>query len=643
MTDDPFRSARGYLSATPAARWGAMMASAVASVCLVLLLPLLYLFIDLLVYQGRLPADLPDDARQALVERFPAAADPDAEVGLLSLVARERDRWTAPGLAGLARAMPWTTGRSGSANAWYLSTLFVLAGALTLVRGVMVNLAAYGATVATIEAGARLRRALYTHGQRLSAVAVRPDAQAEAGELVSRRVDDVQDGLTASLAGAVRTPIVVVLVVALLVASHFWLTVVLLAVTGLVWLVGGSAAAWFRRDARVAGRRAEARLGMIRESIGGLQLAKSYLMERFGQTRFERHLTDLSRSTWRRQRGDTFSQPTLLTVVSLAALAVLYLAGRVVLSGEMTVAAVAVKAAAVAALVIALGRWLAVRVRVRRAAGAAADIFEFLTRRADVAQTVDAEFLQPMARQLEFVDVSLREPGTGRMVLENVSFTIPAGGQTAVLAADPADAYALAHLVTRFVDPTAGEVRIDGKNTRWVTYESVRTQVALVLEPSLTFSDTVANNIGCGDPVFTLPQIIEAAKLAHAHQFVQRLPYGYETRIGTAGMALSPGERFRIALARALLRDPSLMIIEEPAAGLDADSLVLIDDTLTRAKAGRTIVFLARRPATVRAADRVIVLRHGRLAAAGSHDELLESSELYRQLHFKQTLAAGTG
>ena len=642
MTDDPFRDARNYLSATPAARWGAPLASAVASVCVVLLLPLLYLFVDLMVYQGRLPADLPDDARQALVERFPAA-DSNAEVGPLSLVAREHGRWTAPVVAAFARAAPWTTGTAGPANAWYLATLFGLAAGLTLGRGLLVNAAAYGSAVATIDAGTRLRRALYTHGQRLSAVAVRPDAQAEAGELVSRRVDDILDGLSAALAGAVRTPIVVVLVVALLLASHVWLTVVLLAATGLVWLVAGTAAAWFRRDARVAGRRADARLGMIRESIGGLQLAKSYLMERFGQTRFERHLTDLSRSTWRRQRGDTFSQPTLMTVVGVAALAVVFLAGRVVLSGEMTVAALAVKAAGVVALVVALGRWLAVRVRVRRAAGAAADVFEFLARRADVAQAVDAEFLQPMTRRLEFVDVSLREPGTGRMVLENVSFVVPAGSQTAVLAADPADAHALAHLITRFVDPTAGEVRIDGKNTRWVTYESVRTQVALVLDAALTFSDTVAHNIGCGDPIYTPPQIIEAAKLAHAHQFVQRLPYGYETRIGTAGMVLSPGERFRVALARALLRDPSLLVVEEPAAGLDADSLVLIDDTLARAKAGRTVLFLARRPATVRAADQVIVLRHGRLVAAGSHDELLQSSELYRQLHFKQTLAAGTG
>ena len=196
--------------------------------------------------------------------------------------------------------------------------------------------------------------------------------------------------------------------------------------------------------------------------------------------------------------------------------------------------------------------------------------------------------------------------------------------------------------MTRFADPTSGEVRIDGKNTRWVTYESIRTQVALVLEDALTFSDTVANNIGCGDPALTLPQVIHAAKLAHAHQFIQRLPYGYETRVGTGGMSLSPGERFRIALARAILRDPSLLIIEEPYSPLDADSQVLIDDTISRARVGRTVVFLARRPSTVRSADAVVVVRHGKVSASGSHDELMTASEQYRQFHLKQALLSGS-
>jgi ATP-binding cassette, subfamily B, bacterial len=153
----------------------------------------------------------------------------------------------------------------------------------------------------------------------------------------------------------------------------------------------------------------------------------------------------------------------------------------------------------------------------------------------------------------------------------------------------------------------------------------------------------VANNIGCGDPGYTVPQIIEAAKTAHAHQFVQRLPYGYETQIGDGGVILRPGERYRIALARAILRDPSLLIFEEPAETLDPDSLVLIDDTIARIRQGRTVLFLARRPSTVKSADEVFVLHNGRLKVGGSHDELIHASELYRLLHFKQSLTATEG
>ena len=119
-----------------------------------------------------------------------------------------------------------------------------------------------------------------------------------------------------------------------------------------------------------------------------------------------------------------------------------------------------------------------------------------------------------------------------------------------------------------------------------MTHESLRAQVALVMQDDLMFTDTVANNIGCGDPEYTLPQIIEAAKLAHAHQFIERLPYGYETLIGDGGALLRPGERFRIALARALLRDPSLLVIEEPVGPIDEDTLALLDDTLARVRPG---------------------------------------------------------
>jgi ATP-binding cassette subfamily B protein len=188
------------------------------------------------------------------------------------------------------------------------------------------------------------------------------------------------------------------------------------------------------------------------------------------------------------------------------------------------------------------------------------------------------------------------------------------------------------YLIPRFLDPTVGEIRIEDKNIRWVTHESLRAQVALVMQDDLVFSDTVLNNIGCGDPAYSLPQIIEAAKLAHAHQFIEKLPYGYETLIGDHGHALRPGQQFRIALARALLRDPSVLVIEEPTGPIDDDTLALLDDTLERVGFGRTIIFLAQRLSTLRNVDRVFLIRDGRLEASGSHRDLRQTSEAYRRL-----------
>ena len=156
--------------------------------------------------------------------------------------------------------------------------------------------------------------------------------------------------------------------------------------------------------------------------------------------------------------------------------------------------------------------------------------------------------------------------------------------------------------------------------------------MAVVGSGPQTYSDTVAHNVGCGEASYTLPRIIEAAKLTHAHQFVQKLPYGYETVVGTGGVALRPGERLRLALARAALRDPSVLVVEEPAEPLDPDSRVLVDDALNRLAVGRTLLYLTTRPEAIRAADAVYVVRDGRVAAFGKPADLLADGELFRLL-----------
>jgi ATP-binding cassette subfamily B protein len=270
----------------------------------------------------------------------------------------------------------------------------------------------------------------------------------------------------------------------------------------------------------------------------------------------------------------------------------------------------------------------------RRSRASAVALFEFLDRHGEVSQVVGAEFLQPLSRQVEFDEVSLREPGTDHMLLEGANLTIQAGQRVAIVGADETAKHALVYLIPRFLDPTSGEIRIDEHNLRWVTLESLRAQMALVLQHNLVFNDTVANNIGCGDPSYTLPKIIEAAKVAHAHQFIQKLPQGYETLIGEMGHHVGVGEQFLIALARAILRDPALLIIEEPSAPLSEDFKALLDDTFARILPGRTAIFLPHRIATIRSCDRIFLLHNGRIEASGDHRELLSHNELYRHLHY---------
>ncbi len=570
-------------------------------------------------------------------------ADPDtkSQYGLLSLVVRERNRWTAPLLGQLAawNGWAWMPGPNGSANVPYLTGLFILAFGLAAVRGILVNALAYLSATVTLDAATRLRRAVYFHTYRLGPLTMQAVGTAEAADLLTRRVEEVSDAIQARLTVAVRYSLTVVLLIGLIVLVNFWLALSFLALAALVWLVGGQMAAHYRREGRLGERQAGATLALLKESIGLFRLVKCFQMERFNQARLERQLTESGRSNWRRLRGSAMAGSLLGLVVLSTGVALLYLASRGVLAGGFTVAGLAVMAVALVSLAVPITALFDYAQKVRRGREAADALFEFLDRRGEATEAADAEFLPALTTRVEFRQVTLNDPASGETILENVTFAVPAGASIAIVGQSAAEKHSLVYLIPRFLDPSSGEIRIEDKNIRWVTHESLRAQVALVMQDDLTFTDTVANNIGVGDPEHSLPQIIEAAKLAHAHQFIEKLPYGYETLIGNGGHSLTPGERFRVAIARALLRDPSILIIEEPIGPIDEDTLALLDDTVARVSVGRTVIFLAQRLSTLRNVDRVFLLKDGHIVASGAHNDLWKNDDNYRRL---QILADAT-
>jgi ATP-binding cassette subfamily B protein len=669
-----FAKACAYLNYSPVAKWTAHVAAVGTGIVYVALLIVLWLFADLMVSRGRLPtfhdltprqqaafratlgteADLPAadlEARwdahvnQVLEERVgpgavPAAAGSgDGDYGILSLVVREDiDRRPAtPVLAWLARWNPWMRNAGATGPGMFppfLTGLLLIGVVLALVGALLALLQREAAARATIEAATRLRRAVYHHTFRLGTLAFRALGPSEAVSVFTRHVEAVHDALYARLTVLVREPVKFVLLLAFALVLHFWLALAFLLCAILVWLVGGQVAAHFRRQGRAATNQASERLTIMRESLMLMRLVKCYLMEQFNQARVERQLSRYAHVNLVRLRGEAIYQPLLVFLGLLAVLVLLYVAGALVLGGHLTVAGIVALATALVSLYRPLEKSMEARRLLRRGRESAAQVFKFLERRGEVGQVVGAEFLPPLSKQIEFDNVSLREPGSGRMLLEEVSLAIPAGHRIGLIGADDLEKHALVYLIPRLLDPTAGEIRIDQHNLRWVTLDSLRAQAGMVLTHNLVFHDSVANNIGCGDSAFTLPQIIEAAKVAHAHHFIQKLPQGYETPIGELGHPLSVSEQFRIALARAILRDPALLVIEEPEAALDEDTKSLLDDTLARILPGRTAIFLPHRISTIRSCDAIHLLHKGRVVASGVHKELLASNPLYRHLHY---------
>jgi ATP-binding cassette subfamily B protein len=607
--------------------------------------------------EGRDSMQAADYLRRTLVAQAAANGLPPtgaennalADRGLLSLVVRadiQHDLYTpdapwyvrynpyqltTPLLGWIARWNPWAWQYG---NLYYLIELLVLAIVLGLAGSVLLFVLQIMAARASTEASTRMRRAVYHHTFRLGTLAFRALGPGEAVSIFTRHVEAVHDALYLGMTTLFRQPVKFALLLVFALAIHPLLAVAFLLFAVLVWLAGSQVASAVRRQGRAATSRAGEQLTLIRESLMLMRLVKVYLMELFNQSRVERQLARYAGSQLRRYRGEAFYRALLAFLGVAAAACLLAVAGLIVLHDQLSVASVVVLATALVSLYAPLQAMLETRRVMRRGRESAVVLFKFLDRPGEVGQVVGAEFLAPLERELEFDNVSLREPGSGRMLLQDVSLTIKAGQRVALVGADELEKHALVYLIPRFLDPTSGEIRIDQHNLRWVTLDSLRAQIAMVMQHNLVFHDTVANNIGCGDRAFTLPQIIEAAKVAHAHHFIQRLPKGYETAIGELGHSLSLSEQFRIALARAILRDPALIIIEEPETALEDDDKALVDDTFARVLQGRTAIFLPHRISTIRSCDRIFLLHKGRLEAAGDHRGLLSENPLYRHLHY---------
>lgn len=495
------------------------------------------------------------------------------------------------------------------------------------------------------ETATSLRKQVHRQMYRLGLSALPNEGIGPVVDLFTREVNDVRDGLIADLEGSVRVPLLAAGLMLVALVLSWPLAAFLFALFCLTFLIFRPLKRGARVEADAAARASALQLCLLHEDLGLVRLVRVFGMESHDKDRFDEHLERYEEADVRRLQSEGSVRPTQALLLGIATVIGLGLLGWVVLRGEtwgLSLPAGLVLVLALLGVLRQVDRWEALRLALRQANRSAGSIFAYLDRKPDLLMVPEAQFLSPLKSRIAFEDVSLTG-STGRAILSGVNAAIPAGTRTAILGLDEDAKQALACLVPRLIDPSGGQVRIDGRDLREVTLESLRAQVATIFQADLVFSDSVLANIGLGDPSYGLPKIIEAAKFAHAHHFIQDLPDGYDTLIGPLGHPLQPDEMYRIALARAFLHDPSILIIEEPTNPLSDEIKPVIDDTVDRLAQKRTLIFLPHRLSTIRKCDQVLVLHNGRLEVVGQPRELSKKSKLYRHIQYMEFNQFATG
>ncbi len=534
-------------------------------------------------------------------------------------------------LDGLTHLLPTLRNNLGA-----LATLLALGLGLALLMSLTARLRRAAVAVAAADLATNLRRQIHRQMYRLGQSSLPTEGIGPVVNIWTREVNDVRDALAADFEVKPGMIVLAAGLAGLALAASPTLTLFLASLGLLVHITSRV----MNREARgihdAALRDASLQLCLLHEDLGLLRTVRTYAMEEFDRRRFDEHLDRYHAADVRRMLAEgalTASSALLLGAATATALGLL--GYNVLVMDRISIATMLILGASLAGLAFPILRWMAMRRLLRHAERSAAEIFEFLARAPELHQIVGAEFLPPLRESIVLQDVTL-ESRSGRLLLDHVSLEIPAGGRTALVGADEDSKLALACLIPRLIDPQAGRVLIDGRDLREMTLESVRAQSATVLQADLVFTDSIMNNIGLGDPRYSLQKVIEAAKVAHAHFFIQELPHGYDTVIGPLGHYLRPDEQFRLALARAFLQDPSILIVEELTTPVDDEVKLLLDDTLSRLAAGRTVVTVPHRLSSIRSADNVALLHNGRLEGFATPSRLQSESKLLRHILYTE-------
>ena len=374
---------------------------------------------------------------------------------------------------------------------------------------------------------------------------------------------------------------------------------------------------------------------ILHETVTGHRIVKAFNTELWELLRFKNAARRLFRANLRSVRIQSISSPLMDTIGAIAIALLLFIGRNEISHGRMTMGMFGAFIILLFKLYDPVRKFAYFYNSFQQAMGASASIFNFLEHRDDVKEATRPKSLQGFKKSICFEDVGFsysNEEGE-HQILHNVDLEVREGEVLAVVGPSGAGKSTLVNLIPRFFDVTSGRILIDGLDLRDLSLSTLRRQIAQVTQETILFNDTVRNNIAYGQPDVKLEVVEQAARNALAHDFILRMPQGYDTVVGEKGFRLSGGERQRIAIARAILKNAPILILDEATSALDAESESLVQSALGNLIQNRTVVVIAHRLSTVRRANRIAVLEEGRITAIGTHDELLITSPTYLRLY----------